>query len=64
MTSQKLKLITLVHGVDYHSNDPKPEDMTSQLSDISIDLFQGLGKLNDRQVKLHIDKIVQPVAQH
>ena len=36
MTSQKLKLITLVHGVDDHSNDPKPEDMTSQLSDISI----------------------------
>ena len=27
------------------------------------DRFTGLGKLNDFQLKLHIDKSVQPVAQ-
>ena len=47
MTSQKLKLITLVHSVSDQSNDPKPEDTTFEFSD----LFQGLGKSNGRQDK-------------
>ena len=55
MTSQKLKLITLVHCVSDQSNDSKREDIISEFSDF----FQGLGKSNGGQVKLHTDKTVK-----
>lgn len=41
-TSQSLKLTTLVHSV---TDQSKPEHLASEFSD----LFQGLGKLHDRQ---------------
>lgn len=53
-TSQALGLLTTVHTIT--SSAKKSEEQYP-------DLFTGLGCLNDQQVKLHIDKDAQPVAQ-
>ncbi|GFO38518.1 RNA-directed DNA polymerase-like protein [Plakobranchus ocellatus] len=40
-------------------NKRQKEDITDEFSDV----FSGLGKLQDHNVKLYIDKTIQPVAQ-
>ena len=57
-TSQELRLLTTVNTVGVTASpSPPPQDEFS-------DLYKGLGKLKNTQVKLHIDTSVTPVAQH
>ncbi|CAB3993644.1 Hypothetical predicted protein [Paramuricea clavata] len=57
-TSTDLQLLKVVKPITYQ-NLPTVEQLTTQYQD----LFQGLGKLKDYQVQLHIDEGVPPVAQ-
>ena len=50
-----LKILTTVNHVKTLQEELKTEFPC---------LFNGLGNLNDRKIKLHIDRDVQPVAQH
>ncbi len=45
------------------SNQPAEISTVNQLLEEYKDLFQGIGKLKDLQVKLHIDESVKPAAQ-
>lgn len=57
-TSTDLELLKVVKPIT-HQNIPTVEQLTTQYQD----LFQGLGKLKDYKVQLHIDEGVPPVAQ-
>jgi hypothetical protein len=57
-TSTDLQLLKVVKPIT-HQNIPTVEQLTTQYQD----LFQGLGKLKDYQVQLHIDEGVPPVSQ-
>ena len=57
-TSQDLGLLKAVHRV--HEDSPSRVEKLVKEYD---ELFHGLGKLKEYQVKLHIDESVQPVAQ-
>lgn len=57
-TSQDLEMIAKVYQVDDR------EEIIKKLKSEYQDIFKGLGKLKDFQVKLHIDESVQPVAQN
>ena len=46
-------------GVDIASVADSPQPLRQQYPEV----FNGLGKLNTKQVELHIDKTVDPVAQ-
>ena len=59
--SQGLSLLQTVQHVG--KLPPKPEaNMPADLIEEYDDLFHGLGKLKDYQIKLHIDENVPPVA--
>ena len=61
-TSQGLSLLQTVQHVG--KLPPKPDaNMPADLIEEYDDLFHGLGKLKDYQIKLHIDESVPPVAQ-
>lgn len=63
-TAVKLGLLHI--GPIEHVNTIQPQDTTAFTADIEDkykDCFQGLGKLKDFQLKLHVDDSVQPVAQ-
>lgn len=53
-----MKLGVLKIGVDVAMVSDKPK-----IQDMYPELFQGVGKLNTHQVKLHVNKTVEPVAQ-
>ena len=55
-TSTKLELIDIVHEI-------QATDFVSALKEEFSELFQGLGKLKNFKVKLHIDDSVQACAQ-
>ena len=57
-TSTDLELLKVVKPIKHHDT-PTVEQLVTQYQD----LFQGLGKLKDYQVQLHIDEGVTPVAQ-
>ena len=57
-TSRKLRLIDTVRKVDTLS--PQILKLKTEYKDI----FTGLGKLKDVQVKLHVDKNIEPVVQN
>ncbi len=57
-TSTNRKLVRVVKPIT-HQDTPTVDQLTTQYQD----LFQGLGKLKDYQVRLHIDKSIPPVAQ-
>lgn len=55
-------MIEIVKKLDHtltHSETPASQRLVNEYSD----LFQGIGKLKDFQVKLHIGDTVQPVTQ-
>ena len=54
-TSKALKLLSAINNIS--------ADDVTQIVDQFPELFTGLGKLKDYQVKLHIDDSVQPIAQ-
>ncbi|XP_062614532.1 uncharacterized protein K02A2.6-like [Saccostrea cucullata] len=57
--AQKLGLIPItINAVDQNENTDQPSILTR-----FADRFEGIGKLKDFQVKLHIDETVKPVAQ-
>ena len=58
-TSTKLRLINVVNAV---TSQPCSSSVDAVIKEYE-DLFRGLGKLKNFQVKLHIDETVQPVAQ-
>ena len=61
-TSQELNLLQTVQQVG--STPSKPETKApADLIEEYDDLFHGLGKLKDYQIRLHIDENVPPVAQ-
>ena len=60
-SSEALQLITIRHEAVVA--DLKPESKVDQLLEKYKDCFSGLGKLKDFQVKIHIDKSVQPSQQ-
>ena len=63
-TAVKLGLLHI--GPIEHVNTVQPQDTTAFTADIEDkykDCFQGLGKLKDFQLKLHVDDSIQPVAQ-
>lgn len=57
-TSQELNLLQIVQQV----KETKPQEPDQLISEYS-ELFNGLGKLQDYQIKLHIDESIPPVAQ-
>ena len=57
-TSTNLELLKVVQPI-VAQNTPTVDKLTSEYHD----LFQGLGKLKNYQVKLHIDETIPPVAQ-
>mgnify|MGYP001794018754 CR=1 FL=1 len=57
-TSTDLELLKVVQPIITQST-PTVDQLTSEYHD----LFQGLGKLKNYQVKLHIDETIPPVAQ-
>ena len=61
-TSQELNLLQTVQQVGNTPSKPEtkaPADLIEEYDD----LFHGLGKLKDYQIRLHIDENVPPVAQ-
>ena len=56
-TAKQLKLVTIVNNVT-----PSLAESDKLIAEYPS-LFQGIGKLKNFQVKLHIDETVQPVAQ-
>lgn len=58
-TATELGLLKIVNSMSAEAGSPTQ----SQLLHEYQDLFQGIGKLKDFQVKLHIDDSVQPVVQ-
>ena len=60
-TSVQLELVPEINSVTAKSeiSSRKVDNLVKQNSV----LFQGIGKLKDREIKLHIDESVQPVAQ-
>lgn len=59
-TSKRLNLVRVVQNLTSVS---QTRCSVEQLVQDYDDLFQGLGKLKDFQVKLHVDESVSPVAQ-
>ena len=57
-TSTDLELLRVVKPITYQDT-LTVDQLTAQYQD----LFQGLGKLKNYQVRLHIDKSIPPVAQ-
>ncbi|XP_062593849.1 uncharacterized protein LOC134255342 [Saccostrea cucullata] len=53
-TADSLQIIKLVNNVN---------DIKKKVEDDFPQLFQGIGKLSNHQVKIHIDTTVKPVAQ-
>ena len=58
-TSEVLELIKVARPLITPTCDDRVDHLVRQYDD----LFHGLGKLKERQVKIHIDETVQPVAQ-
>ena len=58
-TSEILELIKVARPLITPTCDDRVDHLVRQYDD----LFHGLGKLKERQVKIHIDETVQPVAQ-
>ena len=61
-TSTKLKLIEVVREIK-SSHPDKSTDFIKHLTGEFADLFQGLGKLKNFKVRLHIDESIRPCAQ-
>ncbi|MCG8046730.1 MAG: RNase H-like domain-containing protein [Candidatus Thiodiazotropha endolucinida] len=62
-TSVQLDILPEINSVqetNIDSSDGNVKNLVRQYSE----LFQGIGKLKDTKIKLHIDETVQPVAQH
>jgi hypothetical protein len=59
-TSTDLQLLKVVKPIT-HQHIPTVEQLTTQYQDLFH--YEGLGKLKDYQVQLHIDEGVPPVAQ-
>ena len=60
-TSVQLELVPEINSVTAKSEISSRK--VDNLVKINSVLFQGIGKLKDREIKLHIDESVQPVAQ-
>lgn len=58
MGSQRLHLVQVVQSVE-----PLGEDEVESLVENCSDLFEGLEKLKGFQLRIHVDKNVQPTAQ-
>ena len=59
-TAKELDLITMtISGVNIQPGDLCPDQIQQQYPS----LFTGVGKLQNHQARLHIDKTVAPVAQ-
>ncbi|XP_044175498.1 uncharacterized protein K02A2.6-like [Acropora millepora] len=58
-TSEALELIEVARPLIAPTSDDRVDQLVRQYDD----LFHGLGKLKGRQVKIHIDETVRPVAQ-
>lgn len=58
-TSQQLNLLQQVKNVPSKHEAKAPADLAEEYDD----LFHGLGKLKNYQIKLHIDQDILPVAQ-
>ena len=61
-TSQALRLLQTIQQVKDLSSKPDTKGPANLIEEYD-DLFHGLGKLKNYQVKLHIDEVVPPVAQ-
>ena len=61
-TSQDLSLLQTVQQVKLLPSKLETVTPSGLLAEYD-DLFHGLGKLNNYQIKLHIDKEVTPIAQ-
>ena len=59
-TSKRLQLVRVVQHV---TTDKLQTSSVDRLVSEYDDLFLGLGQLKDCKVKLHIDEMIQPVAQ-
>ncbi|KAK3705569.1 hypothetical protein QZH41_000258 [Actinostola sp. cb2023] len=55
--------LSLLQTVQQVTENSKPTEKPTELIDEYEGLFQGLGKLKNYQIKLHIDESVPPVAQ-
>lgn len=62
-TSVQLGLIPEINSVS-SSNLGHSNGNTDKLLKQYPELFEGIGKLKDRQIKLHIDDSIVPIAQH
>ena len=60
-TATNLGLLKIVNKMSEEQNIP---DRTSQIVSKHPNVFKGLGKLKNVQLKLDIDETVKPVAQH
>ena len=58
-TAKELGLIKVVNSV----SSPSSSTVADELLETYPELFQGIGKLRDFQVKLHINKDIQPTCQ-
>ena len=58
-TSEALKLIKVARPLITTISDDRVDQLVHEYDD----LLHGLGKLKARQVKIHIDETVQPIAQ-
>ena len=58
-TSENLELIKIARQLNNKTSESKADQLVKEYDS----LFHGLGKLKGRQVKIHIDETVQPVAQ-
>ncbi len=58
-TAKKLGLIKIINSVSSPSN----QTVADKLVDSYTELFRGIGKLKDFQVKLHINTDIQPTCQ-
>ncbi|MCG8094404.1 MAG: DDE-type integrase/transposase/recombinase [Candidatus Thiodiazotropha endolucinida] len=64
-TSVQLELIPEINSVQVPSSQSEQlNGHTEKLVKQYSGLFEGIGKLKNRQIKLHIDDSVPPVAQH
>ncbi len=57
--AKKLGLIKIINSV----SSPSSGTVADELVDGYTELFQGIGKLKDLQVKLHINTDIQPTSQ-
>ena len=62
-TARELKLIKIDDVNMVQSKQTPMSTQQQEMLERYKDTFHGIGKLKDHQVKIHIDEMVQPVAQ-